>query len=116
MIISKGKLVARDTPENLASVLDSGNRLFMSIEGEEDKVRAVMESLSSLSRLVIKKAENGEVKVEADMADGARNDIFYALADARLPIHEMRAEKMTLEDIFLEYTGHGKRGFDGSNL
>jgi len=116
MIISKGKLVARDTPENLASVLDSGSRLFMSIEGEEAKVRSVLESIGSLSRIVIKKADNGEVSVEADMAEGARNDIFYALAKARLPIHEMRAEKMTLEEIFLEYTGNGKRGRHGSDL
>ncbi len=116
MIISKGKLVARDTPENLASLLDSGSRLFMSIEGEEAKVRSVLENIGSLSRIVIKKADNGEVSVEADMAEGARNDIFYALAEARLPIHEMRAEKMTLEEIFLEYTGHGKRGRHGSDL
>ena len=116
MIISKGKLVARDTPENLASLLDSGSRLFMSIEGEEAKVRSVLENIGSLSRMVIKKADNGEVTVEADMAEGARNDIFYALAEARLPIHEMRAEKMTLEEIFLEYTGHGKRGRHGSDL
>ena len=116
MIISKGKLVARDTPENLASVLDSGSRLFMSIEGEEARVRPVLENISSLSRMVIKNADNGEVNVEADMAEGARNDIFYALAEARMPIHEMRAEKMTLEEIFLEYTGHGKRGRHGSDL
>lgn len=116
MIISNGKLVARDTPENLASVLDSGSRLFISIEGEEAKVRPVLENIGSLSRIVIKKADNGEVSVEADMAEGARNDIFYALAEARLPIHEMRAEKMTLEEIFLEYTGHGKRGRHGSDL
>lgn len=116
MIISKGKLVARDTPENLGALLGSGNRLFMSIEGEEAQVRRVLESLGSLSKLVVKKADNGEVAVEADMTEGARNDIFFALADARLPIHEMRAEKMSLEEIFLEYTGPGKGEKHGSNL
>lgn len=116
MIISKGKLVARDTPENLAAVLESGRRLFMSIEGNEAKVKSVLESIGSLSNLVINKADNGEVTVQANMAEGARNEIFYALADARLPIHEMRAEKITLEEIFLEYTGLGKRGKHGSDL
>jgi ABC-2 type transport system ATP-binding protein len=116
MIISKGKLVARDTPENLAAVLESGSRLFMSIEGDEAEVKSVLESIGSLSKLVIKRADNGEVTVQADMAEGARNEIFYALTDARLPVHEMRAEKITLEEIFLEYTGLGKRGKHGSDL
>ena len=108
LILSKGKLVARDTPEKLGELLGSGNRLFMVVEGGEDSVRAVLESTGIAGVLRLKSAGAGRVSVEAEADEEAKERIFYAFAQAKMMIREMRSEKITLEEIFLEYTGLGK--------
>ena len=35
-----------------------------------------------------------------------RRELFFAFADARIPILEMKNASVTLEDIFLEVTGN----------
>ena len=46
------------------------------------------------------------VKGSVTMTEGAdcREELFYALAAAKLPIMELQYEKRSLEDIFLELT------------
>jgi ABC-2 type transport system ATP-binding protein len=116
MIISKGKLVARDTTERLGELLGSGNKLFMLVEGKEADVRAILESTGVVSRLNIRPEGPGRVAVDAEADEDAKEKIFYAFAEAKLPIREMRSEKMTLEEIFLEYTGLGKGEKHGGDL
>jgi len=108
LILSKGKLVARNTPEKLGELLGSGNRLYMVVEGGEDSVRAVLESTGIAGTLRLKSAGAGRVSVEAEADEEAKERIFYAFAQAKMMIREMRSEKITLEEIFLEYTGLGK--------
>ncbi len=108
LILSKGKLVARDTPEKLGELLGSGNRLYMVVEGGEAEVRAVLESTGIAGAPRFKSAGAGRVSVEAEADEEAKERIFYAFAQAKMMIREMRSEKITLEEIFLEYTGLGK--------
>ena len=54
--------------------------------------------------------------MEAEADEEAKERIFYAFAQAKMMIREMRSEKMTLEEIFLEYTGLGKGEPHDSNL
>jgi len=115
LILSKGKLVARDTPEKLGELLGSGNRLYMVVEGGEDSVRAVLESTGIAGVLRLKSVGAGRVSVEAEADEEAKERIFYAFAQAKMMIREMRSEKITLEEIFLEYTGLGKGEPHGSN-
>ena len=114
IILSKGKLVARDTTENLGA-LPGGSRLFMLVEGDEADVRAVLEDVGA-SGIVITPAGEGRVEVEAEVEENAKDRIFYAFAEAKLPIREMRTEKMSLEEIFLRYTSSGEGAGHGGDL
>lgn len=116
MILSKGKLVARNTPEKLGEMLGSGSRLYMLVEGAEADVRAVLESTGKVEKLRLNTLATGRVSVEAEADDDAKERIFYAFAEAKMVIREMRTEKMTLEEIFLEFTGLGKGDTHGGNL
>lgn len=116
MILSKGKLVARDTPEKLGEMLGSGNRLYMQVEGSEAEVRAVLQSAGMVEKLLLKTLDTRRISVELEADDAVKERIFYAFAEAKLLIREMRTEKMTLEEIFLEYTGLGKGDTYGGNL
>ncbi|NLT98873.1 MAG: ABC transporter ATP-binding protein [Christensenellaceae bacterium] len=114
IILSKGRLVARDTTENLGA-LPGGSRLFMLVEGDEADVRAVLEDAGA-SGIVIIPAGEGRVEVEAEVEENAKDRIFYAFAEAKLPIREMRTEKMSLEEIFLRYTSSGEGEGHGGDL
>jgi ABC-2 type transport system ATP-binding protein len=114
IILSKGRLVARDTTENLGA-LPGGSRLFMLVEGDEADVHAVLEDVDA-SGIVITPAGEGKVEVEAEVEENAKDRIFYAFAEAKLPIREMRTEKMSLEEIFLRYTSAGGGEGHGGDL
>jgi ABC-2 type transport system ATP-binding protein len=88
----------------------------MLVEGKEADVRAILESTGVVSRLNIRPEGPGHVAVDAEADEDAKEKIFYTFAEAKLPIREMRSEKMTLEEIFLEYTGLGKGEKHGGDL
>jgi len=68
------------------------------------------------SGIVITPAGEGRVEVEAEVEENAKDRIFYAFAEAKLPIREMRTEKMSLEEIFLRYTSSGEGEGHGGDL
>ena len=88
----------------------------MVVEGGEAEVRAVLESTGITGTLRFKSAGAGRVSVEAEADEEAKERIFYAFAQAKMMIREMRSEKITLEEIFLEYTGLGKGEAHDRNL
>lgn len=106
MIISKGKLVASDTAENLTSLFAGETTLHLCVRGEETSVCQVLSQVENIASNKIEKTSDGECLVTlTTVADvDIREALFRAFAQHDLPILEMRREKMTLEDVFLELT------------
>ena len=108
MIISQGKLVASDAPENLQRLMGGSSELQVNIRGNEEEVMQVLSTLECVE--VVDKCEDPEpecVKVSIVTQKGVdvREQVFYKLAEAQLPIMSMHKAEKTLEDIFLELTG-----------
>lgn len=106
MIIAHGKLVASDTAENLTSLMASGSRLVVSVRAAIEQAVSVFRTLDNIEKIEFKPADEGEIRVEILPRDGAdiREAVFFAFAGAGLPILEMKRERATLEDVFLELT------------
>ncbi|MGN0991372.1 MAG: ABC transporter ATP-binding protein [Candidatus Ventricola sp.] len=106
MIIAHGKLVASDTAENLTSLMASGSRTELLVRADEQKTRAVLDSLDGIERTQLLAADAGETRVQILPREGAdlREALFFAFASAGLPILEMKRDRATLEDVFLELT------------
>jgi len=107
LIISKGSIVASDTPENLAQNLAGMHKLHLRVRGQEEKIRKALSSIEILKDIAVEPSrESGalNVVVEADSASDIREDVFYALAGERCPILQMRPMDMSLEEIFLNLT------------
>lgn len=108
MIISKGKLVASDTPENLSRRMEEQSVLLLTVRGEQARVAAALAPLSDRAEITYAACEHEEnatdVCVEAAENVDLREEIFFRLADARLPLLSMNRSEMTLEDVFLELT------------
>lgn len=107
MIIAHGRLVASDSPEGLQRLMTGSMELRLAVKGEYELVKAVLEKLPHVEAVENQEERDGgcvKVKVTSKGDEDIREEIFFALADAKLPIMEMRPEQKSLEDIFLELT------------
>ena len=111
LIISKGKLVAFDTPENLEKVLLASNGVTFQVEADRKDAESVLSQAEGISGWEIKEAE-GVCSVTAELAQGRNakavcGKLTMAFAAKGLPVFEMRMKKANLEDVFLELTESG---------
>ena len=108
MIISKGKLVASDTPEGLVTRLKGGRQLMMSVQGEQSELEEILQSIGQIKDYSIQpsKAERCvSAIIRTQEQDDIRVELFHRLAAADLPIMELSLSEKSLEDVFLELTG-----------
>ena len=111
LIISKGKLVAFDTPENLEKLLLASNGVTFQVEAGKEDTESILAQAEGLSGWEAKEAD-GVCSVTANLADGQDikavcGKLTMAFAAKGLPVFEMRTKKANLEDVFLELTESG---------
>ena len=107
LIISHGKLVASDTPENLGKLAEGSNTLEMLIKGEKSQIKQALESIEGVNSVTIEKDEKQNLwsaKVSTEENNDIREKVFYKMSDINSPIYEMKSKKVSLEEIFLELT------------
>lgn len=110
MIISKGKMVACDTPEGLGHLMQGEDVLDMDIKGDEMEVRKALAEIDGIRSFVSGNMEAGLVNVSVTVEKGCdvRESIFYSMAELKAPIYRLELNRKSLEDIFLELTSGDK--------
>ncbi len=114
MIIDKGELILRDKPENLSAQLGSTGGLKLSVKGNRETIHSALSKISRVNRIELQEAleeEIVELTLHCSEKDDIREEVFYAMSEARTPILEMQSVRMSLEDIFLKVTGNSESGF-----
>ena len=111
LIISKGKLVAFDAPENLEKLLLASNSVTFQAEAGKKDAEGVLAQTEGLSGWEVTGAD-GVCSIKADLAGGQDaktvcGRLTMAFAAKGLPVFEMQAKKANLEDVFLELTESG---------
>ncbi|MCI5649323.1 MAG: ABC transporter ATP-binding protein [Fusicatenibacter sp.] len=107
MIISKGELVASDTPENLGKLMIGSNTVKCTVKGSRG---AVISALNQIPEIKNVKYEDAEEKgclrlvITTDKSKDIREPLFYKMAAASCPILALSSSTMSLEDVFLELT------------
>ena len=107
MIISKGKLVASDTPENLMRMMQPVTTLNMTVLAEKQIVEAAVSAVKDIESYTVKKgSESGSVDITVKyMSDiDLRSSISKQLTENGCIIIKMGSTSASLEDIFLELT------------
>lgn len=107
MIISKGHLVASDTPENLEKALSNQRQTELVAKGEMEKVQQILEGLEGLQKVeVTEEKEEGTTRVTFTSNPGtdSKEELFYAFAEAKCPLLQIVDSQTSLEDVFLELT------------
>ncbi len=111
LIISKGELVAKDTPNNLGKHVEGSNTIEVLIDAPDYKVKALLNKLNRVRKFEIYNApEDGCTKavITTNVDYDVREDLFYACATAKCPIKAMQSSNMSLEDVFIKVTGNQK--------
>lgn len=106
-IISKGKLVASDSTENLTLMMSGAQEIELLVKAGAEETKEVLKTVSQVQKYrVTKGMEKQTVSAVLSAEKGAdiREEVFFAFAKAGLPILEMKAEGKSLEEIFLELT------------
>lgn len=118
LIISHGRLVASDTPDNLSKLAAGSNNLSLIVKGEKESIRQLLSEIPGVKTITVNSAENEKgwrVKLSTEESTDIREEVFYKMAENHYPILEMQSEKVSLEEIFLELTDGGNDKKDDSS-
>lgn len=107
VVIDKGKLIAFDTAENLSRKLTGDRKLTVHIEGDCDKVKNILKTVSGIDAFHVGRTVEGNVteyELEARENCDIRRELFNKMAQNNCPILLMKGSELTLEEIFLKLT------------
>lgn len=106
VIISKGKVVATDTPDALTERLRGAMTLFVQAQGPADDIQRALQNISGIVR--VSASENrGDVNgfdVDTEKGADVRREVAAAIVRGGWGLLELRPMRMSLEDIFLSLT------------
>ena len=106
LIISKGKLVASDTPENLERNLGDSDLIEIETKASPDEVRRILETVDGIRSISTKHLENGITwaKIQEKKNTDTREKVFQAFAQNHQPLLKLNPLQVSLEDVFMELT------------
>lgn len=124
MIISKGKLVASDTPDNLIKMMEPVTTLNITVVADRNSCESIMDSIEGLESYKIRNGnEKGTVEISAKYKSETdlRSSISEIFFSKGCTVIQMTASSASLEDIFLELTEdepeeHSKNNIENNDM
>ena len=107
LILSKGKLVACDTPANLEKQMSSASALEIDVCASKEQAEKLLSRLPNVQSFKGKgTADRCQIRLETEKEhlEDLSKAVFFALAEAKAPLLAMTPTKASLENIFLELT------------
>ena len=106
IIISRGKIVADSSLEELESRAGDGSTLRMSVKGAKDTVLGVVHNYPNVRDCRVLADKEGVVTLELDLPAGLdiRDELFFAMAEKRCAVINIEQQSANLEQVFLSLT------------
>jgi ABC-2 type transport system ATP-binding protein len=102
IVINKGRIVAQDTLEQLSNRLKRGQVFTLQVRQTEPSAIAALKSLPGVTSV---STEGSKILLEvAPEAGEVRDRIVETAVQARMGVLEFAAEKLSLEDVFVQLT------------
>jgi ABC-2 type transport system ATP-binding protein len=113
IIISKGKVVATDSVENLTNRLRGSEAIAVEVEGRDGmdldagSVHERLERVSGVSRVLQREVRSGRLLFEVESLQGRtiRADLARTVVESGWNLNELRPVSLSLEEVFLQLTG-----------
>ncbi len=109
VVISKGRIVANDTPHHLATQLANESKFVARICGPASDVLRAVKELDGVLFAELQNQMEGETAdylIESQPGIDVRKPLFYLLAQRSWPLIGLKNYDMSLEDIFMELVDH----------
>lgn len=107
LIISKGKLVASDTPENLERMLGDADTIEIEAKAPQALTKEILKTILGIEQVSVK--ASGEEGVAAAVikekkGEDVRESIFRTFAEKDVPLLALQTRHISLEDVFMQLT------------
>ncbi|MCH8744547.1 MAG: ABC transporter ATP-binding protein [Chloroflexi bacterium] len=111
LIIHQGRIVAEDTPDNLAGRLQGVDRLEVEVGGPSAEVLPVLKKVSGVIQVTHSRQQNRDLyTIQAKQGQDLRDEISRAVVSNDWSLLNLQQVGMTLEDIFLRLTTEEELG------
>ena len=107
IVINKGKIVAQDTIERLTSRMKSGLLYQMHVKNLSQSGVSALQSISGVKSVTVEEKSRLLVELNPDQGE-LRDRIIEIAVKENMGVLEFAAEKMSLEEIFLQLTTQEK--------
>ncbi len=123
LIISKGKLVASDTPENLERMLGDADTIEIETRATRARIRDVLKNVPGIGQITCEDGKDGVTfarirqitcedgkdgvtfaRIRQRRGEDVREAVFRAFAENKMTLLTLRAAHVSLEDVFMELT------------
>ncbi|MBI5183654.1 MAG: ATP-binding cassette domain-containing protein [Nitrospinae bacterium] len=107
LIINQGKIIASGTPEELSNKTRGKEKVYINLKGEKEAIETKLHSMSGITSFRITEEDGGELlryEIESDGDANLNEALFHMAVDNRWVITELRKERASLEDVFLQLT------------
>jgi len=106
VIINRGRVVAVDTPDNLTSRLRGSETMYLQVDAAGADAATVLQRITGVTRVTVADTKQQVVGYEVDSEAGrdVRRELAAAVVSRGWGLLEMRAMRMSLEEIFLHVT------------
>lgn len=107
LIISKGKLVACDTPQNLEKMFAGTVSVELTAAADEAQTKDILSRVDGIENItVLSSDKHCKVSIETNALseEAICSDLFFAFSKAQTALLRMTTAKASLEDIFIELT------------
>jgi ABC-2 type transport system ATP-binding protein len=118
LIIHQGRIVLDEHPDHISENMVDKFELTLKVKGPREEVVRLVRSIPAVSKVKEIEREAGSdasatrLRITTKNRADIREELFYRLAERRLPILEMKTENMSLEDIFLKLTTDEQAAFE----
>ena len=102
IIINAGQIVAEDTPERLASQIAGGGRVHLVVDGDGAGLVDELRNVPGLAQ--VRTVTDGHYEIDTPPGPDARPLIAEAVVRGGWKLLELRRERMSLEEIFIQLT------------
>lgn len=108
LIISKGKLIAEGSPDELEELTHGKETIELTILADETSVKQVLSDFSDIDEVNWLDVNEDSCHIQINTNKDSQEicaDLSLKFAQKKMPVTQMFVNKATLEDIFLELTG-----------
>jgi ABC-2 type transport system ATP-binding protein len=112
VIISKGHVVAVDTPDNLTARLRGSETMYLQVDAAGADAGPTLQRITGVTRVAEADRRDGVVgyEVESEQGRDIRRDLARAVVASGWGLLELRPMRMSLEEIFLSLTTEDESG------